>query len=107
MIGRRVICSNCGQEAICRSVLDVQHAPRRVFCDDACMVLFVREQYIEVTSAARVTATPAEAPGPPSGRVSVGIGGDPVSAARGSAAGAGSPPTIYAPFLRALRALRA
>jgi hypothetical protein len=47
VIGRQVICSRCRREATCRAVLDVQHAPRRVFCDIACMVLWIREVYIE------------------------------------------------------------
>jgi hypothetical protein len=59
------------------------------FCSLPCLVIFVQKHY-----SGLVLATPAEAPGPPSGRVSAGIGSDP-AAVRGSAV-TGSSPTSEA-----------
>lgn len=71
-------CSQCGAETpdvVGLVVMDVapgMEAEDFGFCSVACFVLHVRERYIE---CGLVLATPAEAPGPPSGRVSAGIGG--------------------------------
>jgi hypothetical protein len=100
VIGRQVICSRCRREATCRAVLEVQHAPRRVFCDAACMTIFVREQYIE---CGRATATPAEPPGPPSGTSSAGIGAAREPLASGKSSVAPVRRFRWADFLRSVR----
>lgn len=104
MIGRQVICSRCRRVDTCRAVLDVQHAPRRVFCDQACMVLFVREVYIEADSTARATALAADSPS------AVGMpaasGGAQGRGLRGSGPPVQAPPTserYFGAFRRAVR----
>lgn len=48
MIGRTVICSNCWRESTCSAVVDVEHERRWVFCTVACMLLKLRERYMEM-----------------------------------------------------------
>lgn len=89
------VCSQCQAEkpdAVGLTVMDVapcMEAEDFGFCSIPCLVIFVQKHY-----SGLVPATPAEAPGPPSGRVSAGIGGDP-AAVRGSAV-TGSSPTSEA-----------
>ena len=63
------------------------------FCSVSCMVIHVRERYIE---CARASATPDKAPGPPSGRVLSGIGGAQGGRPRGSDRVVQAPPTSKA-----------
>lgn len=50
MIGRRVICSGCRRDSTCRAVVQVEHEPRGVYCTVACMLLALRERYMETVS---------------------------------------------------------
>jgi hypothetical protein len=104
MIGRAVICSQCWREATCRAVLDVQHAPRRVFCDSACMIAFLREVYIDPEYPARAAAAPSPVVGPPS--AAGGGAGGATGRPFGEVRPAPVPPTFErfaAAFLRAVR----
>ncbi len=70
-----VHCDQCGAEkpdTVGLSLIETEEeeAEEYGFCSLPCLVVFVRKHY-----SGLVPATPAEAPGPPSGRVSAGIGG--------------------------------
>jgi hypothetical protein len=68
------------------------------FCSLPCLVIFVQKHY-----SGLVLATPAEAPGPPSGRVSAGIGAAREPLASGKSSVAPVRRFRWADFLRSVR----